>query len=68
MPTAVGLLFAVERMQWGVKCGVWGVHNNTVIVSNAQSVLSSRSYGGQDGDKRRQNDNVPIFTIVRVFH
>jgi hypothetical protein len=39
MPTTVRLHFAVERMQRGVKDGVWDVHGNTLIASNTSSVL-----------------------------
>jgi hypothetical protein len=61
MPTAVSLFFAVERMERGVKGFTGDVHDNSVIVSNAQSVLSSRSYGDPDGHKgrHRRNQNVP---------
>lgn len=39
MPTAVGLGFAVQRMERGVENVFWDAHDNTVIVSIASSVL-----------------------------
>jgi hypothetical protein len=39
MPTAVSLVFAVQRMERGVTGVGWEAHDNTVIVSNASSVL-----------------------------
>jgi hypothetical protein len=41
MPTAMRLGFAVQRMERGVKGFTWDVHDNTVIISNAQRVLSA---------------------------
>jgi hypothetical protein len=40
MTTAVSLFIAVERMEQGVKGFTGDVHDNAVIVSNAQCVLS----------------------------
>jgi hypothetical protein len=61
MATAMSLVFAVERMQRGARGFPWDVHDNTVIVSNASSVLSSRNQADQDGHKgrHRRNQNVP---------